>query len=783
MSLSAFPSIRLVFKVSLGCALVAGLLVWALLEGLKFGGIGDVAVSAAGAFGQKGGLVAACSVMVWFSAMVCGVATRRFWERSIGRLAFSARRIAEGDRSAQFEEFQEVAEVRELSKELHTLVGVRERQSADLRETLRYFTGTFENSAVGIFHVNPAGCLERVNQHFCELVGRWREKLFHQPVRELVAEADRAEFEARLRALFSGGGELAFRMEIRCMLPEQQTVWLRVTVTLQRAETEGAEFAIGFAEDVSAQHRMEEKLLRSEASLRGLMDCNRDSCVAILDLSGGLISVSPSGLEILGVEPGSLSYGFWWGEIWKECGGGDFEKAILQARSGGVGHFQGRRHGRREKNGQEETVWWEVTITGVPGPDGQLERLLSVARDVTVQQLAAQTLQRAKESAEAASRAKDDFLSALSHELRTPLSPVLLLSGEYARSIEVSPRMREDFALIHRNVRLEARLIDDLLDLTRIQRGGLSMSARLLDLGALIGQMCETLRAETTEKRVRVLYDRPMGALYVRGDATRLHQIFMNLVLNAVKFSLEDGLVRICLKEQAGLVRVSVSDEGIGISPEEQDRIFDPFVQGSHSREPHRFGGLGLGLAIAKMLVERHRGRIWVESPGRGLGATFHVELLRVGQEMSDAVPVTGSGAGEVRGRRVRSRRILLVEDHEPTRMTLSRMLGRRGHEVTSVATLEAGMERAKERVFDVLISDIGLPDGNGAELIRDYGDRFLEGGIALSGFGMEAEVRRSLQAGFRKHLTKPIELDALEETLESWEVPQEREEAALSAV
>lgn len=434
-------------------------------------------------------------------------------------------------------------------------------------------------------------------------------------------------------------------------------------------------------------------------------------------------------------------------------------------------------------------MWWEVTVTGVPGPDGQLERLLSVARNVTVQQMAAATLQKAKESAEAASRAKDDFLSALSHELRTPLSPVLLLSGEYARSVEVSPRMREDFALIHRNVRLEARLIDDLLDLTRIQRGGLSMSARLLDLGALLEQMCQTLRGETVDRGVRVMFDRPIKTVHVRGDSTRLHQIFMNLVLNAVKFSKEGGVVRVLVEEEGSSVRVSVQDDGIGIAPEERDQIFDPFVQGSHSKEPNRFGGLGLGLAIARMLVERHRGRIWVESAGMGCGATFFVELPGGEGEVQEA---SSGGVRVESGRRVlRSRRILLVEDHEPTRLTLARMLGRRGHQVTPVGTFEAAVERAREEQFDVLISDLGLPDGNGGELIRDYGDRFTEGGIALSGFGMEAEVQRSLQSGFRRHLTKPIELEVLEETMESLGSPLERrhpgveprEVQALSAV
>lgn len=716
-------------------------------------------------------LCAGVGVTVWVTAMVCGFALTQFWKKSVGAIASSARRIAEGDQSVSFGEFDKIVEVRHLARELERLVEVRERQGRELREMLRHFHGTFENSAVGVFHVNRDGFLRRVNQRVCEIFGYEREDLLQRGMQEILHFDDAARLIDRLTSVFHGVSE-SFCSEFRGLHRLDRVVWLRITVTLMRSDDGVAEYGIGFVEDVSAQRRMEEKLLRSEASLRGLMECNRDSCVAILDLNGNVVSVNPIGAELLGKSDGDFAPGSSWGGLWQLGEDGEFERALYTANCGGVGRFRGQRN-----KGKEGEAWWEVTMTAIPGLDGRLERLLSVARDVTLQHLAAVTLEKAKESAEAASRAKDDFMSALSHELRTPLSPVLLLSGEYARSMEVSSRMREDFALIHRNVRLEARLIDDLLDLTRIQRGGLSMSARLLDLGSILSQMCETVRTEATEKRVRVNFERPSGVCYVRGDGTRLHQIFTNLVLNAVKFSNDGGTVRVGVVETDGVVRVSVGDDGIGITPEENGRIFEPFAQGAHAIEPHRFGGLGLGLAIAKMLVERHRGRIWAESNGRGCGALFYVELPAEESVSEALVPAESVDTGKLKAR---ARKILLVEDHEPTRLTLARMLGRRGHEVTQVGTYQAAVDCAKGGVFDVLISDIGLPDGNGGELIREYGGHFLEGGIALSGFGMDVEVRRSLQAGFRKHLTKPIELELLEQTLNSLEAEQSQ---VLSAV
>ena len=698
------------------------------------------------------------------AALFSGWVVSGFWERSISLLASYAQRITEGDYSVRFGEFSGMPELGGLCASLQKLLEVREQQGRDLRETLRHFHGTFENAAIGVFHLTRNGGFQRVNQRFCGITGHPREGLLRKKLKDLACPEDSLFLEGRMRALFEEGLD-CFSVEKRLVHASGALVWVRLTATLMRDERSQPEYAIAFLEDVSARRHAEEELLRSEASMRSLMDCSRDSCVALLDLRGEVLSIHPKGLGLLRTDPTEVCAKGWVG-LWSVSENGGVEAALEEARIGGVGRFRGQR-----VMSEAGMTWWEVTLTAIPGPGGSAERLLSVARDVTLQHAAVEALQHAKESAEAASRAKDELLSALSHELRTPLNPVLLLAGEYARSVELPAHMREDFALIHRNVRLEARLIDDLLDLTKIQRAGLSVSKRLLDLGSLVAQVCEGVRAEAGEKQVRLELERGEVASLVRGDATRLHQIFANLILNAVKFSAAGGEVRLKLSQEGARVRVAVSDGGIGIASEEMGRIFEPFAQGCHARESQRYGGLGLGLAIAKMLVERHRGKIWAESLGRGQGATFYVELPLEPQERAEILPLPS--ATEIRARPVRARRILLVEDHDATRATLARMLSRRGHLVTQAETLCGAAVLARSGIYDVLISDIGLPDGNGSDLIREYGDRFLEGGIALSGFGMEAEVARSLHAGFKRHLTKPIEVEALEETLQALEAPE----------
>ncbi len=372
-----------------------------------------------------------------------------------------------------------------------------------------------------------------------------------------------------------------------------------------------------------------------------------------------------------------------------------------------------------------------------------------------------EALRTAKDTAESASSAKDDFLAALSHELRTPLTPVLLVASAAQRNRELPPAVRDDFAMIQRNVMLEARLIDDLLDLTRIVRGHVDLAWEEVDLHSLIQRILEGVQTELEEKSLQLSVEWAAVQPTIRGDPIRLQQVFRNLLTNAMKFTPAGGRITIRTSvPSAGRLVIEFSDTGVGIIPEELQRIFAKFEQGELGRQ---FGGLGLGLAISRTLVELHGGQISAASAGRGQGASFHVELPLVAKAAGE-IAVDAGGAAPPR----RVLEILLVEDHEATRKTLSRLLERRGHRVTAAGDLAAARQFALAHHYDLLLSDLDLPDGDGCMLMRELAAAGGPPGIAFSGLGMEEDLRRSIAAGFRQHLTKPLDFQTLARVIES---------------
>jgi signal transduction histidine kinase len=382
----------------------------------------------------------------------------------------------------------------------------------------------------------------------------------------------------------------------------------------------------------------------------------------------------------------------------------------------------------------------------------------------------------------AASNAKDEFLAALSHELRTPLNPVLLLASHAAGDTSLPPAVRDHFNTIRRNVELEARLIDDLLDLTRITRGILRLEPRTTDAHAIVRDAVAIVGPEAEEKGLEVSLDLAAPEHTVRADVVRLQQVFWNLMKNAVKFTPVGGKIALQSRTDAatGEWIFSVTDTGIGLTPDEHGRVFQAFAQGEHARQPgsHRFGGLGLGLAISRTLVEMHAGKIEARSAGRNQGSVFVVALPLTRAAVPASSELEGPGGtarsaaptASVRpahatpsasGRRIR---ILLVEDHAATRSTLVQLLGHCEYGVTAAESVAEARAAAAKEHFDLLISDIGLPDGSGCDLLEEL--RAVQPGlpgIALSGYGMDDDLARSRVAGFAEHLIKPVGLDLLE--------------------
>jgi signal transduction histidine kinase len=401
------------------------------------------------------------------------------------------------------------------------------------------------------------------------------------------------------------------------------------------------------------------------------------------------------------------------------------------------------------------------------------ERALRETNDELEFRVEARTaaLREARDVAERAGRAKDNFLAALSHELRTPLNPVLLLASEAAENPAFPETARAHFATIRQNIELEARLIDDLLDLTKITHGKMSVDINPVDLQAIVEDALTTVRAEMTQKQIALSLDWGNRRSRVAADPVRLQQVFWNLLKNAVKFTPRDGTISVAVKIDHGTdtVAVSVTDSGIGLSAAEIERIYDAFAQGDHATPggAHRFGGLGLGLTISKTLVELHGGRLVARSAGPGEGATFIVELpLLAGGEVvaRPAASVNGSKAPFAAGQS--RQKVLLVEDHDPSRAALAILLKSRHYEVSLAGSVAAARSLIANERFDFLISDIGLPDGNGFELMREMKSTGDVRGIALTGYGMEEDMDRTRDAGFTVHLTKPILAESLDQAL-----------------
>lgn len=388
--------------------------------------------------------------------------------------------------------------------------------------------------------------------------------------------------------------------------------------------------------------------------------------------------------------------------------------------------------------------------------------------------------QSARAEAEAANRAKDQFLAILSHELRTPLTAVLMSASALDLEKSVPGKSRELVQIIKRNAELEARLIDDLLDVTRIARGKLEIRREIVDLHSQIQDAVHlSCGAEIAAKGIRVQVNLHAQEYHVWGDAARLQQVLWNLIRNAVKFTPEGGEIEVTTSNDAAqalgqvdslgpsqnaqMILVEVRDTGIGIEPEALPRIFNAFEQVDRNIT-RQFGGLGLGLAIGRKLVQMHGGQISAHSAGRNQGATFSIEL-------PVAVNIAGVGhtdhpADSAIAHASKDVSILLVEDHPDTARAMSKILKKRGYHVHSAPSMAQALQIADTTEFDLLISDIGLPDGSGLELMRALCSKRPVKGIALSGFGMEEDVSRSRAAGFTEHLTKPVDIKHLEDAI-----------------
>jgi CheY-like chemotaxis protein/nitrogen-specific signal transduction histidine kinase len=384
----------------------------------------------------------------------------------------------------------------------------------------------------------------------------------------------------------------------------------------------------------------------------------------------------------------------------------------------------------------------------------------------------AEEKERLYSEAHESSRLKDEFLATVSHELRTPLTSIL----GWAHMLRTGQLGGEDAAkaleTIERNARAQGQLIDDLLDVSRIITGKLRIDVRPVDPNSFIESAIEAVRPAAEAKGVRVQRIMDTGVVSVSGDPVRLQQVVWNLLSNAIKFTPRGGRVQVRLERVNSHIEIAVSDSGAGIEPEFLPYVFDRFRQ-ADQRTTRQHGGLGLGLAIARQLVEIHGGSVRAESPGAGQGSTFTVLLPvapvyhsvstegRVHPAARDTLPVYECPE------RLDGLKVLVVDDEPDTRELLKVGLGQCGAEVTAVGSAAEALKAMTIEVPDLLISDIGMPDEDGYGLIRRVRQMPAENGgkvpaIALTAYARAEDRMQALRAGYQMHVPKPVELAEL---------------------
>jgi signal transduction histidine kinase len=413
-------------------------------------------------------------------------------------------------------------------------------------------------------------------------------------------------------------------------------------------------------------------------------------------------------------------------------------------------------------------IWWNGSA--VSKLSAARARAESAERELTARLLEALEGERAsRENAEHANRMKDEFLATLSHELRTPLNAILGWAAVLAQGAGTAEDTRRGLETIERNSRLQARLIDDLLDMSRIVSGNIRLEPREVDLCAVIDAAISAIIPMAGSKGVTVERDLDPEICNTVGDPERLHQIFWNLLSNAVKFTPAEGRVRVSLRQNGPDAVVKISDTGIGIPRESLERIFEQFHQ-ADATSTRRHGGLGLGLSIARRLAELHGGSVVAESDGEGKGSTFtmrlplqpamHASPSSKGLAVSAAelegalLDGDGDGAGDLRGVRV-----LVVDDDADGRDLAGAVLGECGAEVVLADGFTAAIQALERRAIDLMVCDIAMPGRDGYDLIREVRRRSPDlPAIALTAFTHETNEKRALDAGFQVHLARPVD-------------------------
>jgi PAS domain S-box-containing protein len=578
---------------------------------------------------------------------------------------------------------------------------------------------------------------------------------FPDILQQVVHPDDRAYVEGTMERALAAGGDGRYLAEYRILRLDGAV--RRVLVTGQVAfagDGPGRTPArmVGTIADVTEHREIERALRESEARFQQLVE-SLPQLVWACRPDGHCDYLSPQWLAYTGHSE-SMHHGLGWGDAlhpddrartlacWNDAmeGRGAYDLEYRLRRADGVYR------------------WFHARAAALRDMDGRIVRWFGTSTDVHDRKLAEEALQEADQR-------KDEFMALLAHELRNPLAPVRTAVEVINLSGDDAGKARQMRDMIERQVTHMARLLDDLLDVSRIARGKVQLRMERCDLVAIVRNVTEDYRPIFTAAGLALDATLPAGPLWVQGDVTRLAQVIGNLLGNASKFSPPGGHVGVSLEADARSAVIAVRDNGLGIEPAMLARVFEPFVQADLGQDRNQ-GGLGLGLALVRGLVELHGGTVEARSDGIGHGATFLLRLPLAAPEAAVASAGPAPASGESQPGRLR---ILIIEDNRDTADSLQELLTLLGHEAEAVYAGPAALELAPRFRPDVVLCDIGLPGLDGFEVARALRQHPATQGaylVAQTGYGQDEDRRRTRAAGFDHHLRKPVELDELQRLL-----------------
>ncbi|MBD2450482.1 PAS domain S-box protein [Nostoc sp. FACHB-152] len=544
-------------------------------------------------------------------------------------------------------------------------------------------------------------------------------------------------------------------------------------VTPLRDHNQSIEGVIIVSRDISEHKKVEQSLRESEARFRQLSESNLIG-VAFWNMEGYITDANDAYLNLAGYTREEFAA---LGKIdWRKCTPKEYlhldECALAEVQATGVSQIYEKEYIHR--NGKRVPVVLGIALLN-DSQDNGVAFVLDISDRKRAEQERDRLLEKerlARREAEVANRIKDEFLAVLSHELRTPLNPILGWAKLLRNRKFDEKTTKQALETIERNAKLQTQLIEDLLDVSRILQGKLSLNVCPVSLNMVVEAALDTVRLAAEAKSIQIytLFDHSIGQ--VMGDPNRLQQVVWNLLSNAVKFTPAAGQVEIQVQEVDGQAQIRVSDTGKGITPEFLPYVFDYFRQ-ADGTTTRKFGGLGLGLAIVRQVVEMHGGTVKAESPGEGLGVTFivRIPLLVTNQQVKrdqQELPPDVSETPDLSGVK-----ILVVDDEPDIRDLVTFILQDYGVDVTAVTSAGEALEEISQSLPDILISDIGMPEVDGYMLIRQLRQQPPEQGgnipaIALTAYAGEMNQQQALASGFQMHVSKPVDPDVLVDAIVS---------------